>query len=199
MSLFQGIKAFGGNVLMRKRPHVGVQLNPELQSIEPESAQEYLESYFGEDNVTIYWGALDSFVKRLRTGTGRAGMSPVGLQALARARKAPDNPYVGARAFRRNNQLFGRDREARDLESLFVAERIVLLHAPSGAGKTSLIQAKLMPSLEASSASRDRFGSTRCRRTAGPSTRTCTAPSAAWRRHAAHRRVTTTTATSATG
>lgn len=65
--LFQGIKAFGGNVLMRKRPHVGVQLNPELQSIEPESAQEYLESYFGEDNVTIYWGALDSFVKRLRT------------------------------------------------------------------------------------------------------------------------------------
>ncbi len=65
--LFQGIKAFGGNVLMRKRPHVGVQLNPELQSIEPESAQEYLESYFGEDNVTIYWGALDAFVKRLRT------------------------------------------------------------------------------------------------------------------------------------
>ncbi len=75
-------------------------------------------------------------------------MNPVGLQALARARKAPDNPYVGARAFRRNNQLFGRDREARDLESLFVAERIVPLHAPSGAGKTSLIQAKLMPSLE---------------------------------------------------
>ena len=65
--LFQGIKAFGGNVRMRKRPHVGVQLNPELQSIEPESAQEYLESYFGEDNVTIYWGTLDSFVKRLRT------------------------------------------------------------------------------------------------------------------------------------
>ena len=65
--LFQGIKAFGGNVSMRKRPHVGVQLNPELQSIEPESAQEYLESYFGEDNVTIYWGALDTFVERLRT------------------------------------------------------------------------------------------------------------------------------------
>ena len=64
--LFQGIKAFGGNVRMRKRPHVGVQLNPELQSVEPESAQEYLESYFGDDNVTIYWGALDSFVTRLR-------------------------------------------------------------------------------------------------------------------------------------
>ena len=39
--LFQGIKSFGGNVLMRKRPHVGVQLSPEMQSIEPESAQEY--------------------------------------------------------------------------------------------------------------------------------------------------------------
>jgi SIR2-like domain/CHAT domain len=64
--LFQGIKAFGGNVRMRRRPHVGVQLNPEMQSIEPESAQEYLEEYFGVDNVTIYWGRLEKFLGQLR-------------------------------------------------------------------------------------------------------------------------------------
>jgi hypothetical protein len=58
------------------------------------------------------------------------------------------NPYVGPRALRRTNKLFGREREGWDLETLLIAERIVLLHAPSGAGKTSLIQAALMPSLE---------------------------------------------------
>ena len=63
--LFQGIKTFGGNARMRKRPHVGVQLNPEVQAIEPESAQEYLESYFGDDNVTIYWGRLEKFCEQL--------------------------------------------------------------------------------------------------------------------------------------
>jgi SIR2-like domain/CHAT domain len=64
--LFQGIKAFGGNVRMGDSPHVGVQLNPEMQSIEPESAQEYLEEYFGVDNVTIYWGRLEKFLGQLR-------------------------------------------------------------------------------------------------------------------------------------
>jgi len=71
--LFQGIKAFEGNASMRRRPHVGVQLNPEVQSIEPESAQEYLESYFGGDNVTIYWGKLEKFIAQLRTKLDEAG------------------------------------------------------------------------------------------------------------------------------
>ena len=75
-------------------------------------------------------------------------MSPAGLGTRARERKASENPYVGPRAFRRNNKLFGRDNEAHDLETLLVAERIVLMHAPSGAGKTSIIQAALIPSLE---------------------------------------------------
>jgi WD40 repeat protein len=58
------------------------------------------------------------------------------------------NPYVGPQSFRRGDQLYGRDREAADLVDLLVAERIVLLHSPSGAGKTSLIQARLVPLLE---------------------------------------------------
>ncbi|HEX8560237.1 MAG TPA: hypothetical protein VF668_19225 [Pyrinomonadaceae bacterium] len=60
----------------------------------------------------------------------------------------PANPYVGPRAFVENEKLFGRERERRELFDLLVAERIVLLHAPSGAGKTSLIQAALVPKLK---------------------------------------------------
>ncbi|CAM2067439.1 hypothetical protein SCOR_18810 [Sulfidibacter corallicola] len=58
-----------------------------------------------------------------------------------------DNPYVGPRAFRSGERLYGRGREARDLLDLLIAERIVLLYSPSGAGKSSLINARLVPNL----------------------------------------------------
>jgi hypothetical protein len=58
------------------------------------------------------------------------------------------NPYVGPRAFLPGEPLFGRDREARELLALWLAERVVLLHSPSGAGKTSLIQALLLAALK---------------------------------------------------
>jgi CHAT domain/SIR2-like domain len=64
--LFHSIKTFGGSAQLRKRPHVGVQLNPEISMIEPESAQEYLETYFGEDRVNIFWGDVHTFLKKLR-------------------------------------------------------------------------------------------------------------------------------------
>ncbi len=56
------------------------------------------------------------------------------------------NPYVGPRAFASDESelFFGRDREARQLYNLLLAERILLLYSPSGAGKSSLIQAKLI-------------------------------------------------------
>jgi hypothetical protein len=59
-----------------------------------------------------------------------------------------ENPYVGPRAFTRGDRLYGRDREVRRLLNLLIAERIVLMYSPSGAGKTSLIQAALIPDLE---------------------------------------------------
>ena len=58
------------------------------------------------------------------------------------------NPYVGPRAFQYGETLYGRDREVMELLDLLIAERIVLLYSPSGAGKTSLIQAALIPELE---------------------------------------------------
>jgi hypothetical protein len=47
------------------------------------------------------------------------------------------NPYVGPRAFRTGEALYGRGRELNELMNLLIAERIVLLHSPSGAGKSS--------------------------------------------------------------
>jgi hypothetical protein len=57
------------------------------------------------------------------------------------------NPYPGPRPFRVGEQLPNRQDEARELSDLLIADRVVLLHAPSGAGKTSLIQAGLIPIL----------------------------------------------------
>jgi WD40 repeat protein len=57
------------------------------------------------------------------------------------------NPYVGPRSFKMGEKLYGRDREALDLLDLLIAERIVLLYSPSGAGKSSLLQAELLPRL----------------------------------------------------
>ena len=58
------------------------------------------------------------------------------------------NPYVGPRSLGIDERIYGRDRETRQLLDLLIAERIVLLYSPSGAGKTSLIQAGLIPELE---------------------------------------------------
>jgi len=58
------------------------------------------------------------------------------------------NPFRGPRSFQTGDTLYGRDHEARALLATLIAERIVLLHSPSGAGKTSLVQAALVPMLE---------------------------------------------------
>jgi WD40 repeat protein len=60
----------------------------------------------------------------------------------------PVNPYPGPRSFQRGERLYGRERETHQLLDLVIAERIILLYSPSGAGKTSLLQAALIPELE---------------------------------------------------
>ena len=57
------------------------------------------------------------------------------------------NPYPGPRSFQQGERLFGRERETAELLDLLIAERIVLLYSPSGAGKTSLVQSALIPEL----------------------------------------------------
>ncbi len=67
---------------------------------------------------------------------------PAGAAGAARP-----SPYIGPRAFKTGETLYGREREVMDLLDLLIAERIVLLYSPSGAGKTSLVQAALIPRL----------------------------------------------------
>jgi WD40 repeat protein len=60
------------------------------------------------------------------------------------------NPYVGPRPFTTDekDRFFGRDQEASQLIPLVIAERLVLFYSQSGAGKSSLINARLIPGLE---------------------------------------------------
>ncbi|MCB0037248.1 MAG: ATP-binding protein, partial [Anaerolineales bacterium] len=59
------------------------------------------------------------------------------------------NPYVGPRTFEEQdaNLFFGRERESRDLLSLVITEPLVLFYAESGAGKSSIINTRLIPGL----------------------------------------------------
>ncbi|HKG20893.1 MAG TPA: ATP-binding protein [Blastocatellia bacterium] len=59
------------------------------------------------------------------------------------------NPYVGPVPFESKDKdlFFGRDEESEMLLSLVISERIVVFYAPSGAGKSSLLNARLIPRL----------------------------------------------------
>ena len=61
-------------------------------------------------------------------------------------------PYIGPRPFDKTDvdkkRFFGRDSEADEIVSLILGHRLVLVYAQSGAGKTSIINAKVAPMLE---------------------------------------------------
>lgn len=59
------------------------------------------------------------------------------------------NPFVGPRSLQTGESLYGRNHALRKLRDQIIAHRAVLLYASSGAGKSSLIQAGLIPVLEA--------------------------------------------------
>lgn len=65
--LFRGVMRQEGRARRRKYAHVGVQIDPEEMAItEPERARKYLESYFGDANISIYWGNADDFLDELK-------------------------------------------------------------------------------------------------------------------------------------
>ncbi len=63
---------------------------------------------------------------------------------------AGPNPFIGPRPFEAGEDFYGRAREIAELVDRLSSERIILLHSPSGAGKSSLMQAGLLPELERS-------------------------------------------------
>lgn len=70
---------------------------------------------------------------------------------MATEAEAPEvtEPYVGPRPYQpdQSKLFFGRVYEVREITSLVVAQQTLLVFAPSGAGKTSIINAGLIPVL----------------------------------------------------
>jgi hypothetical protein len=62
------------------------------------------------------------------------------------------NPFIGPVPFPRDSgdrsRFFGRQREIQELVSYVLSQPLVLLYSPSGAGKSSLINAGVIPELE---------------------------------------------------
>ncbi|HSV67683.1 MAG TPA: hypothetical protein VLJ59_17505 [Mycobacteriales bacterium] len=63
-------------------------------------------------------------------------------------------PYVGSRLYRieDGDRFYGRSTESRDLAEFWRANRLTVLHGASGAGKTSLLLAGVVPLLDRESA-----------------------------------------------
>ncbi|GGL18092.1 hypothetical protein Sme01_55530 [Sphaerisporangium melleum] len=59
-------------------------------------------------------------------------------------------PYVGPRSFtrRESHLFFGRDRERHELVDLWQANRLTILSGPAGVGKSSLLEAGVLPLLD---------------------------------------------------
>ena len=61
-------------------------------------------------------------------------------------------PYLGPRPYNRNKEdqkrFFGRDYETDEIVSLISSHKLVLIYAQSGAGKTSIFNAQVIPTLE---------------------------------------------------
>lgn len=59
------------------------------------------------------------------------------------------NPFPGPRPYRRGQDLFyGRSRQIEELTSLVLSTQTVLISAPSGFGKSSLVEAGLLPAVQ---------------------------------------------------
>jgi len=70
-TLFRYINKLEGRSISRNRKHVAVQLDPEDQPFDdPRIAQRYLARYFGDEQITLYWGRVDDFIRELTTQVG---------------------------------------------------------------------------------------------------------------------------------
>jgi hypothetical protein len=64
--LFRSLMSQEGRRRRSRYAHVAVQIDPEEGHIqEPERARRYLESYFQDADISIYWGSVEDFVQEL--------------------------------------------------------------------------------------------------------------------------------------
>jgi hypothetical protein len=82
--LFRSIMNQEGRARGKKKPHVAVQIDPEEGgSVDPLRARHYIERYFQDENVNIYWGSTEEFIRELsmrwqqRAGAARPAAPPL--------------------------------------------------------------------------------------------------------------------------
>jgi hypothetical protein len=64
--LFRSIMSQEGRGRRKKYSHVAAQIDPEGSRIlEPERARRYLESYFEDADISIFWGSVEDLVREL--------------------------------------------------------------------------------------------------------------------------------------
>ena len=65
--LFRLIMSQEGSSRRKQFAHVAVQVDPEEHTlINPQKARKYLKEYFGESNITIFWGRAGEFLQELK-------------------------------------------------------------------------------------------------------------------------------------
>jgi hypothetical protein len=65
--LFRSLMSQEGRNLRKKYTHVAVQIDPEEgQMSDPEGARRYLNSYFQDARITLYWGSAETFARELK-------------------------------------------------------------------------------------------------------------------------------------
>lgn len=64
--LFRSLMSQEGRGRRRRYAHVAAQITPdEGRVLEPERARAYLETYFQESDIDIFWGSVEDFMQQL--------------------------------------------------------------------------------------------------------------------------------------
>lgn len=69
--LFHSLLNQPGNTLRDDHPHIAVQLQPEEErTLDPRRAREYLERYYGDAKIRLFWGTVEDFIRQLAQQRG---------------------------------------------------------------------------------------------------------------------------------
>ena len=113
----------------------------------------YTRAWWQKRNAEILSAEVEAFLaaltKRL-AARARPAPAPRPVIPAAEPLPLPEEPYKALVAYEARDRafFFGRDREIEELTALVHAHRLVLLYGASGVGKTSLLQAGVIPRLE---------------------------------------------------
>ncbi len=70
--LYRSIMSQEGRSRRKKYSHIAAQIDPEEGRIlEPERARRYLETYFQDADISIYWGSAEDFVREMQGQAGK--------------------------------------------------------------------------------------------------------------------------------